>query len=84
MNGRIGNANGVENTVEVVRDETITGPLGEECECKDDPKTLQIAGFSKNGLPANVSSNSAVEFNGGLDLLKFILDERIFTKSQLN
>lgn len=39
----IGDTNGIEHPVEVVRYEAISGPLGEEGQCKDDAHALSVS-----------------------------------------
>lgn len=76
----VGNTDGIEDTVEVVGNETIAGPLGEESEGDDDPETLQVASLGEDGLPANVSGDGAIKFNGCLDFLKLVLDQGVLAK----
>lgn len=39
----IGDTNGIEHPVEVVRYEAISGPLGEEGQCKNDAHALSVS-----------------------------------------
>jgi hypothetical protein len=78
LNGSVSNANSVEDSVEVVRDETIARPLGEESDSDDDAHAPTVATGSEEGLPANLSSDFTIEVNGGLDFFVLVLDQRIF------
>jgi len=77
LDGGVGDTNTIEHLVEVVRDETVTRPLGEEGEGNDDPHALPVSGVLVEGLPADVGGNGAVEFDGGLDFVELVADERI-------
>lgn len=77
----VGNTDSFQNCVEVVRDETIAGPLGEESDGNDDAHTLAVSGGGKQGLPANLLGHRLVEVDGVLDLFIFVLDQRILVVS---
>jgi len=78
LDGGVGDTNGVEDLVEVVGDETVSGPLGEECEGNDDIHAFPVSGGSEKGLPANGLSDLTIEVNGGFDFFKLISDEGVF------
>ena len=60
LNGRVRNANGVEDLVKVVRDETVTGPLREERDGNDDPHALAVAGGREESFPADIGCNCSM------------------------
>ncbi len=76
----VGDVNGVEDLVQVIRNKTVPGPLGEEGDGDDDPDTLSVAGLGEEGLPTNVRGDRAVEVDGGLDFLELVLNERVIPK----
>lgn len=80
LDGGIGDTNGIKDTIEIVRYKAISGPLREEGEGDNDPQTLQVASLGNERLPANVGSDGAIKFNGRLDFLKLVLDERILAR----
>ncbi len=82
LDGGVGDADGVEDTVKVVRHETISGPLGEESKSNDDPKTPQVARLGEEGFPPNVGGDGAVELDSSLDFLELVLDEGILAKKR--
>jgi hypothetical protein len=77
LNGRVGDADGVENLVEVVRHETVAGPLREEREGDDDAHALEVTRRSEQRLVANVGGDGAVEVDLSLDLLELVAHERV-------
>lgn len=77
LHGRIFDTDGLQNTLEVVRNETVSGPLGEEGERNDDPETLEVTCLGEEGFPANIGSDGSVEIDGSLDLVEFVPDKRI-------
>jgi hypothetical protein len=81
LNVGIRDTNGLQDTRKIVRNKPIAGPLREESESNDDPKTPQIAFTGEKGLPADVSSDGAIEFNSCFDFLKFVSDERILARA---
>ena len=72
-----GDADAVEDTVEVVRDDTVAGPLGEEREGNNDTHALEVATGLEEREPADLGSDLTVELDGGLDFLVLVLDERV-------
>ena len=54
LDGSIGDTDSLEDGVQVVRDETVSGPLREPGDGKDDPQALAVPGSGKDRLPANV------------------------------
>jgi len=77
LDGGVEDTDGLEDTGEVVRDDTVAGPLGEEGESDDDTHALEVAGGLEEGGPSNLLSDGAVELDGSLDFLVLVLDERI-------
>lgn len=67
----------VEDLVQVVGDETVTGPLREEGQSDDDAYALAVSRGGDERLPADVRSDRTVELKGSLDFLEFILYERV-------
>ena len=57
LDGSVGDTNGLEHSVEVVRDKTVTGPLGEEGDGNDDDHTSPVTLGLVEGSPANVGSD---------------------------
>lgn len=57
LDGRIGNADGVEHPAEVVGDETVPGPLREEGDGDDDAHTASVAGVHEERLVTDVGGN---------------------------
>lgn len=78
LDGGVYDADGSEDLIEVVRDQSVRRPLREEGDGDDDADTLAVAGGGEEGLPADVGGNGAVKLEGGLDLLELVLDERVF------
>ena len=60
LDGRVGNSNGLEHFIEVVRDETIAGPLGEPTEGDDYRQTFTVPRGLDQGHPTNGRSDSRV------------------------
>jgi len=77
LDGRIRDADRVEDFVEVVRYQTVAGPLGEESEGDDDPEAAAITRGREDGLPANVGSDCPIEIDRSFDFLVLVGDERI-------
>jgi hypothetical protein len=77
LDRRVGDANRVEDLVEVVGDETVAGPLGEESERDDDAHTLAVAGGHDERLVADVGGDGAIELDGSLNFLVLVLHERV-------
>ena len=73
----VGNTNAVEDILEVIRDETVTRPLREEGDSDNNDHTSPVSRGSNESLPANVSSNLGIEFEGSLDFLILVLDDTI-------
>jgi len=78
LDGGINDADGYEDLVEVVGDETVTRPLGEESKGDDDPHASPVSRGGEEGLPADGRCDLAIELDGGLDFLEFIPDKGIF------
>lgn len=57
LNRRIGNADSVEHSAEVVGDETVPGPLREEGNGDDDAHTASVACLHEERLVTNVGGN---------------------------
>ena len=76
LDGRVGDSDGLEHCVEVVRDETVAGPLREERDGDHDPQTSPVPWRLEQGQPANVGG-LAIEGKRGPNLLKLVLDERV-------
>ena len=57
LDGSIGDTDSLEDGVQVVRDETVTGPLGEEGDGNDDDHTSPVTLALVERSPANVGSN---------------------------
>lgn len=57
LNGRIGDPDGVKYLAEVVRDEAVTGPLGEEGDGNDNAQTTSVSWVHEERLVANVGDN---------------------------
>jgi len=74
---RTGDANGLEHFVEIVGDETVSGPLRKPSESDNDCQTLTVTGGLDQGHPTNGGSDSLVEIDGGFDFLELVLDEWI-------
>lgn len=74
---RIGNAKSVKDSVQIIRDETVSGPLREEGDGDGDDHTLPIAGGGIESGPADISGHSAVELYTGLDLVELEEDKRV-------
>lgn len=81
MDGRaVGEADHLEQVAEVVRDEGVTAPLGEEAEHDGDEEAAAHAGRGDEGEPggggrALVGGGFAFEGESGVDLGEFGLDE---------
>lgn len=57
LNGGIGDADGVEYLAEVIRDEAVTGPLGEEGDGNDNAQTTSVSWVHEERLVTNVGDN---------------------------
>lgn len=68
---------GIEDFVEVVRDEAVPRPLREESDGYDDAETLEVTLLREKRLPANVGRDVAVKFNSSLNFFEFILHKGI-------
>ena len=77
LDGCIGDTDSLEHFGEVVRDETITGPLGKPSDGENDRQTLTITGGPDQGRPTNGCSNSPVEIDCGLDFFVLVLNEGV-------
>jgi len=77
LDGLVEDTDGLEDTTEVVRHETVTGPLREEGEGDDDAHTLAVSNSGEESGPADLLSDSAVELDGSLDFIVLVLDEWI-------
>ena len=73
----VGNTDGVEDAVEIVRDQAVSRPLREEGDGDDNPHASAVSGGGEEGLPADGVGNFAVAVDHGLDFLIFKLDKRI-------
>ena len=73
----IGDTNGLEYFVEVVGDETISGPLREPSDSDDNRQAFAVTGGLDQGHPTNGGTNSPVEIDGGPDFFVLVLNERI-------
>jgi len=72
-----GDTDGVKDSVEVVGDETVAGPLREEGNGNDDDHTFPVTGGGNQRLPADIGSNCAIELDSGLHFLELELDEGV-------
>ena len=75
--GGVHNANGNENLIKVVRNETVAGPLGEEGEGNNDPHAAPISRCGEEVLPPNGRGNLTVKLDGGFYFLELVLDKGI-------
>jgi hypothetical protein len=80
LGARIGNADLVQNFGQVVREETVAGPLGEESHGDDDPHAFSVTRGREERFPADVGSDGPVELEGGLDFLEFELHDGVLSK----
>ena len=75
--GGVFDADGNKNLAKVVRNQTVTGPLGEEGEGNNNPHSASISWGSKEILPPNGGGDLTVKFDGCFDFLELILDKAI-------
>ena len=64
--------NSIENDAEVVRDDTVTGPLGEEGKSNDDPHSLEVTPLGEHCLVRARVGGFLFDSEGFLDL--FVLE----------
>lgn len=83
LDGRIRDANRVEDFVEIVGYETVAGPLREKCKGDDDPQALAVARLDPERFPSHVRGHGLVEMDSRLDLLEFILHKSVMPASLL-
>ena len=76
---RIGDTDLVQDFGEIVRNETVPGPLGEEGDGDDDAHAFAVARGHDERFPANVGRNGPVELKGGLDFVELELHDRILS-----
>lgn len=69
-------ANSVQSLVEVVRHDTVTGPLGEETRCNTDEHAVAVTLCLPENRPA-LSLELLLELESGVDLLDFELDQLV-------
>ena len=79
LSARIGDADLVQDFGEVVREETVAGPLGEEGHGDDDAHTFAVSRGRDERFPADVGRDGAVELEGGLDFLEFKLHDGVLS-----
>jgi hypothetical protein len=72
----VGDADTVEDLGEVVRDKTVSRPLGEDTNADDDPHAATISGSAEEIEPADASSLS-LESKSLLDFIVLEGDERV-------
>jgi len=77
LDGLAFNSNGFEDLAEVVRDDTVSRPLGEEGESDDNTHALEVTGGLEEGGPSNLLSDGAIKFDGGPDFLILVLNEGV-------
>ncbi len=65
----------IEDGVQVVRSDTVTRPLGEECDGDDDSETSQVSSVGEETLPAGSLDGFAFEVDGRLDLVELEIDQ---------
>jgi hypothetical protein len=73
----LGDTDRDEDRVQVVRDETVTGPLGEEGDGDNDPHPLQVTPTLEQAEPARALSGFPLEVDGGLAFVEFVLGKRV-------
>lgn len=73
----VSDTNIVQDRVKVVRDQTVTRPLGEESNRNNDPHALPVSSICEEGFPSDARNNIALELNGSLNFLEFVLNQRI-------
>lgn len=76
-------ADGVQNLVEVVRDQAVAGPLREEGKAEDDSHAPTVTRSLHERSPANVGLSCLVAFNCSLDFVEFVGNEWILAGVQL-
>lgn len=77
LDSRVRDPNRLENLIQVIRHQSVTGPLREECQGDDDPHPLPITDRCKQRRPADVRSNTIVKLQRGLDFLVFVFHQWI-------
>jgi len=76
----VGVANSVQSLVEVVRHDTVTGPLGEEARCDTDEHAVAVTLCLPEDRPA-LRLELLLELESGVDFLDFELDELVLLVS---
>ena len=79
LSARIGDADLVQDFGEVVREETVAGPLGEEGHGDDDAHAFTVSWGRDERFPADVGGDGPVELEGGLDFLEFELHDGVLS-----
>ena len=78
LDSGVGDTDGLEDIIEVVRDKTVSRPLREEGDGDDNPHTLPVSRSRDKSLPADGLLNFTVELNGSPNFLVLVLDQGIF------
>lgn len=73
----LGDTDRDEDRVQVVRDETVTGPLGEEGDGDNDPHPLQVTPALEQAEPGRALRSLLLKLDGGLALVELVLGERV-------
>lgn len=84
LSRRVRDANRVEDLVKVVGNKTVARPLREESNGNNDSDTPAVTWSREERLPANVSSDSAIEVKSCLNLLKFVLHKGVLPENFRN
>jgi hypothetical protein len=73
----LGDTDRDEDRVQVVRDETVTGPLGKEGDGDNDPHPLQVTPALEQAEPGRALRGFPLEVDGRLALVEFVLGKRV-------
>ena len=79
LSASIGDADLVQDFGEVVREETVAGPLGKEGDGDDDVHAFTIAWGREERFPTDIGGNGLIELEGSLDFVEFKLHHRILS-----
>ena len=67
----------LEDLGEVVRDETISGPLREKGKSDDNSHASPVSWGGEKGLPADLRFDFTIELDGSLDFVEFISNKTV-------